>query len=82
MDSKIIHNGTRIGGALGDTVILADCSLLNVGGPADTPSAGPRSAPHRRAGRSAVSMIAGVHRGAAAVQNRPGQCQVAEPNGS
>ena len=34
MDSEIIHDGTRIDGMLGGAVILADCSLLNVGGPA------------------------------------------------
>jgi hypothetical protein len=49
--SKIIRGGTRIGGALGGAVVLADCSLLNVGGPAGTPSAGPpvRTSPVARA---------------------------------
>ena len=49
--SKIIRGGTRIGGALGGAVVLADCSLLNVGGPAGTPSAGSpvRTSPVARA---------------------------------
>jgi hypothetical protein len=41
--SKIIRGGTRIGGA----AILADCSVLNVGGPSDTPSV--RTSPVARA---------------------------------
>ena len=54
--SKIIPGGTRIGGELGGAIILAGCSLVNVGGPADTPAAGPpvrTSAVARAALRSA-----------------------------